>query len=761
MYIFSNGHVSVDCVVRMVWKRVSDGASFSLFWKRMLLRMRSAMATTPPTSIMATPPICIRHTMSPAPMNATPAVMNHPPMTEITPVMRNTALSRPHARSARDVPIATMKVTKVVDKGSFMDVPTAISTLASMRLSAPRTRSNAAPSSSCVTVLSMRRFTQCLMLSGVRSLTHDEALSVALTSERPKRENNVDYLHGDLLLDFEFRLTEGKRMQLTHFYSNTGGNDRICYFTYNPQTETVQQAYRDANRHKLLCSSPYHLQYYDKNNNKWIAWPTWGGHSIVKDSYIANSNTDDDFKGCAVRGQTITLDLEDCNVGDAVVFYLANANFEGSNYHPQTYEPKNDYIASTRAVLNQSWKSNDVLKARNTALAGLMKVGDAYYWGFEDALELTGTDKPNGDYDLNDVVFVIKGDYEIFDPDEEDITGPKDPEPTDKPMSYIIAYEDLGASYDFDFNDIVAKVTHVSGSKEASLEILAAGGTLPVELLYDGSTICGNVHEDLFGVSNETVVNATGNHKQYPSKTIPINLENADDFSLAKIGIKVTQEDGVKTEIYAPQYYGVSLTSEGTLIEGAISNERKIPYAILIANPNWVWPDEYVSIATKYPDFNDWVKDASRTNWYGSIWGETQSGGGTTPPITDPDEPGGGGDESVSYEHRRIENESTYPEEFEISKDSFEKYDSGVKITITLSKENITDQDWCNYRFLLNNENISQGGYHNFYYNSSLSIELNKEQVENAATNGLKWQSNNKFEDSTGQPAIKISIKEL
>ena len=44
-------------------------------------------------------------------MNAMPAVINQPPMTDSTPVMRNTALSRPHARSASDVPIATMKVT--------------------------------------------------------------------------------------------------------------------------------------------------------------------------------------------------------------------------------------------------------------------------------------------------------------------------------------------------------------------------------------------------------------------------------------------------------------------------------------------------------------------------------------------------------------------------------------------------------------------------------------------------------------------------
>ena len=44
-----------------------------------------------------------------------PAVMNHPPITDYTPVMRYTALSRPQARSANEVPIATMKATYVVD----------------------------------------------------------------------------------------------------------------------------------------------------------------------------------------------------------------------------------------------------------------------------------------------------------------------------------------------------------------------------------------------------------------------------------------------------------------------------------------------------------------------------------------------------------------------------------------------------------------------------------------------------------------------
>ena len=119
-----------------------------------------------------TPPLCIRHTTIPAPMNAIPAVMNHPPIADMTPVMRNTALSLPHALSASEVPIATMKVTKVVESGSFIDVPQAMSILASIRLTEPRTRSKAAPSSACDTEGSIRFAIQRFTPEGACSFIH-------------------------------------------------------------------------------------------------------------------------------------------------------------------------------------------------------------------------------------------------------------------------------------------------------------------------------------------------------------------------------------------------------------------------------------------------------------------------------------------------------------------------------------------------------------------------------------------------------------
>ena len=68
-------------------------------------------ANTAIARIASLPPKYITETTNAAAMKAAPAVMNQPPITLSTPVMRKTAVSRPQARSANEVPIATMKVT--------------------------------------------------------------------------------------------------------------------------------------------------------------------------------------------------------------------------------------------------------------------------------------------------------------------------------------------------------------------------------------------------------------------------------------------------------------------------------------------------------------------------------------------------------------------------------------------------------------------------------------------------------------------------
>ncbi|GFI67544.1 hypothetical protein IMSAG192_01076 [Muribaculaceae bacterium] len=148
MYILRRSQVcSLSSELSIAWNMASPRSSCFLALKRRLLLIIRAMATMATSIMTGAPPQCMRAAMMAAPMNATAAVINHPPITDITPVMRNTALSRLHARSDSDVPMATMNVTKVVERGSFMEVPAAISIPASMRLTEPRMRSNEAPCS--------------------------------------------------------------------------------------------------------------------------------------------------------------------------------------------------------------------------------------------------------------------------------------------------------------------------------------------------------------------------------------------------------------------------------------------------------------------------------------------------------------------------------------------------------------------------------------------------------------------------------------
>ena len=74
------------------------------------------------------------------------AVMNHPPITVRTPEILYGAHSRVQALSASDVPIATMKVTYVVERGSFFDVANEITAAAIIKFTEALRRSKAAPS---------------------------------------------------------------------------------------------------------------------------------------------------------------------------------------------------------------------------------------------------------------------------------------------------------------------------------------------------------------------------------------------------------------------------------------------------------------------------------------------------------------------------------------------------------------------------------------------------------------------------------------
>lgn len=238
---------------------------------------------------------------------------------------------------------------------------------------------------------------------------------------------------------------------------------------------------------------------------------------------------------------------------------------------------------------------------------------------YEDKLYLAFEDwcykDPGHDNDFNDVVFGFK----------DDITRPLiiDKDVDDDPMTYIVACEDLGGSFDWDFNDVVYGIEHVSGQNTARIKLLAAGGTLPVNITYNNQNVtftspagstCTDLHE-AFGVAQDVPVNV-GYYQADAVYSHPFYVD-ANAFSLSTdaqmFKINVKYKDGSEVaEIGVPSHSGVE------------------PQAFLVADPNWKWPLEGIRITDRYGDFEDWVKSMANKQWCSSVWGLQSAGSSST-----------------------------------------------------------------------------------------------------------------------------------
>jgi len=234
-------------------------------------------------------------------------------------------------------------------------------------------------------------------------------------------------------------------------------------------------------------------------------------------------------------------------------------------------------------TLNEKYYSDNSLNPDGTPVCVYYPLGsgNSALIGMEDNVDGTSIKL---DWDYNDILLYTE--Y-VATLDETEV-------------EYYVAFEDLGSTYDFDFNDVVLKVKHVSTNisdkAKMTLTLLAAGGTLPVEINYDGTVVFDEVH-GAFGVETTVPVNVEAVYgKSRPAVesdpiTVPVDFSIADDAS--KIYIVVTGNEGEQTRIsYDP--------------------EAVAPQAIVLDNvTEWAWPKEHISIDAAYPDIKGWVNDAS------------------------------------------------------------------------------------------------------------------------------------------------------
>jgi hypothetical protein len=172
-------------------------------------------------------------------------------------------------------------------------------------------------------------------------------------------------------------------------------------------------------------------------------------------------------------------------------------------------------------------------------------------------------------------------------------------------MYYYYAFEDLGSVGDFDFNDVVLRVSApVDG--QSTVEVLAAGGTLAVQVTYNGENLGSEVH-NAFGEKTSVMIN-TGAGAGATKKPVTIGYVNiAAGTNMAELP------------------FGITVSGASSIqVVNSVENRGKAPLMIFVSGyptgtnaGKWFWPREYVNITTAYGQFGEWGANVqSNKDWY-------------------------------------------------------------------------------------------------------------------------------------------------
>lgn len=370
------------------------------------------------------------------------------------------------------------------------------------------------------------------------------------------------------------------------------------------------------------------------------------------------TKTGDNFYTSPERGKGIRVDIPE---GTTFGMYLkktetgGNGNTHSYTFYSESYKNDPNKVGSgvTVTVNADGEKTKTQQPGTNPCYASTFKMpvtqdgDDKMFLGFEDWPNIYG----GSDFDLNDVVFAFDGCQPIIVNEEPD--------------KWLLACEDLGGSFDIDYNDVVFSVEHISGKPKAKLTPLAAGGTLASYIYFqdplgDRDKCFGEIHQ-LFGATNVnsgefSIINAKS---RYEKTAAPIEFEVAEDWTMAyystgesggtnyggdvnmggfeirtlKSGEDAPSELGITSE----KFSGASKIQPSTLDRG-----ENVPYILCLpysykhfnynrANPEagkktvcvWAWPTEFTTICNEngtsgpYKDFAGWVQNKyNNTDWY-------------------------------------------------------------------------------------------------------------------------------------------------
>ncbi|MDE7455332.1 MAG: DUF4842 domain-containing protein [Prevotella sp.] len=180
-----------------------------------------------------------------------------------------------------------------------------------------------------------------------------------------------------------------------------------------------------------------------------------------------------------------------------------------------------------------------------------------------------------------------------------------------KPNYIYYAFEDLGTTDDFDFNDVVIRVSTPNANGVSTVELMAAGGTMPTVVTYGDKTLGSEVHQT-FGVEVGTMVNTGAEKKEFKTLGTIEGLSADTDMTKLPFGITVTGNGGQVTRVV-----------------NSVENNGKAPLMIVVngdENGKWFWATERTNITAAYAQFGEWGANAgTNTDWYknyadGKVW---------------------------------------------------------------------------------------------------------------------------------------------
>lgn len=311
--------------------------------------------------------------------------------------------------------------------------------------------------------------------------------------------------------------------------------------------------------------------------------PLWGGYAETTSVYGTKYRLA--FFG-ENHDETATYDFP---AGYHIVFFLKAASANNFAYSlPSLNERINRLYGNTTSLTYE----------KGVAPAGAVK---ATAWE-ANGMTFLGFEDGGNDEDLNDIVFWVEGE---FYPDTEIPDLSVDDEID--PQTWIFACEDLGGSFDYDFNDVVWEAVQTfEGDNQTgwTINILAAGGTLPVELWYNDQQICEDVHK------------AYGQELDGGLYT-PINVgEQATEAPLYVATIPTpTQKEHNIDNIYRNFKVKVKKSNENSFYVTAPQKDGSTAPQIILLPGEWLWPQESTPISTAYNNFSRWVHDAEWRNW--------------------------------------------------------------------------------------------------------------------------------------------------